>query len=142
MAWCLAFRGNGLHCGVDGAATLMAEYDNETCAQDFDTVLNASQAFIVEHVARDSDNEEISEAFIKDKFRWHTRIGTTKYDGEWMLTFRQFRPSFGGLLAGHAQRNCVRIFVTVFSNECSLVSRLVRMLHVARDETAIAFLES
>ena len=86
MAWCVAFRGNGFHRGVDGTATLMAEQDNQARAQNIDCVLDASQAFIVEHIARDSNDEQISEAFIKDEFGRHTRIGTTENDCKRMLT--------------------------------------------------------
>src|SRR4029453_16184840 len=98
MPWCFAFRSDGFHCGVDGTATLMAEHDNQAGAQNIDPVLDASQAFIVEHVARYSNDEQISEAFIKDGFGWHTRIGTTEDDRKRVLTLRQFCPSFGRLL--------------------------------------------
>jgi hypothetical protein len=142
VPWCLPFSSDGFHCGVDGPATLVTEHENQSGSQNLNTVLDASQAFIVEHIARDSDDEEISESFIKDEFRWHPRIGTTEYDRERVLTFRQFSPSFGGLLAGHAQRNYVRIFIAVFSYVRSLITCLVRVLYVSSYETAIAFLES
>ena len=56
---------------VDGTATLITEHDNQTGAQNIDCLLDASQAFVVEHIARDSHDKEISEAFIKDKFVAH-----------------------------------------------------------------------
>jgi hypothetical protein len=102
MPWRFAFRGNGFHCRIDGTTTLMAEHDNQACAQNIDRVLDASQAFIVEHITGDSDDKEISEAFIKDEFGGHTRIGTTEYDRERVLTLRQFYASFCGLLGSHA----------------------------------------
>src|SRR6516162_4510312 len=115
MSWCFAFRGNGFQCGVHGTATLMPEHDNQFGAQNIDRILDASQAFIVEHIARDSNAEQISSPFIEDDFGRHTRIGTTEYDRERVLTFREFSPSFGGLLASHAQRNRSSIFIAVFS---------------------------
>jgi|SRR5215468_1166058 len=142
MAWCLAFRSDGFHCGIDSTATLMAEHDNQAGAQNIDCILDASQAFIVEHISRNTDDKEISEAFIKDKFGWHTRIGTTQYDRERVLTFREFSPSFGGLLARHSHRKCVRILIAVLSYVRSLITCFVRMLYVSRYEAAIAFFES
>jgi hypothetical protein len=47
---------------VDGTATLMAEHDNQASAQNIDRILDASQAFIIEHIARDSNDEQIPEA--------------------------------------------------------------------------------
>src|SRR5947199_10703053 len=105
MPWRFAFRSDGFHCGVDGTATLMAEHDNQAGAQNIDPVLDASQAFIVEHIARYSNDEQISEAFIKDELGCHTRIGTTEDDRKRVLTRRQFCASFGSLLASHSQRN-------------------------------------
>jgi hypothetical protein len=102
-AWCFAFRDNGFHCGVHGTATLMPEHDNQFGAQNIDCVLDASQAFIVEHIARDSDDKQISQALIKDNLGWYARIGTTEYDRERVLTFREFSPSFGGLIC----RGCI-----------------------------------
>src|SRR5207249_2289160 len=113
MPWRFAFRSDGFHCGVDGTATLMAEHDNQAGAQNIHPVLDASQAFIVEHIARYSNDEQISEAFIKDDFGWHTRIGTTENDRKRVLTLRQFCASFGGLLASHSQRNHASIFIAV-----------------------------
>src|SRR5262245_18260316 len=113
MPWYFAFRSDGLHCGVDGSATLMAEHHNQACAQNIDRVLDASQAFIVEHVACYSNDEQISEPFIKDDFGWHTRIGTTEDDRKRVLTLRQFGASFDGLLASHAQGNRAGIFIAV-----------------------------
>src|SRR5215471_5242649 len=111
MAWCLAFRSDGLHCRVDGTATLMAKHDNQARAQDIDTVLYASQAFIVKHIARDSNAEQIPEALIKDDFGWHTRIGTTEDDCKRVLTLRKFCTWFGGLLARQPQRNRAGVFI-------------------------------
>src|SRR5712672_2310617 len=142
MPWCFAFRSEGFHCGVDGTATLMAEHDNQAGAQNIDPVLDASQAFIVEHIARYSNDEQISEAFIKDDFRWHTRVGTTEDDRKRVLTLRQFCASFGGLLASHSQGNRASIFIAVGRYVISFVNRLVRVLHVPRSETAIAFFQS
>jgi len=42
-------------------------------------------------------------------------------DRERVLTFREFSPSFGGLLARHSQRNSARIFIAVFSYVRSLI---------------------
>src|SRR6266511_1344376 len=138
MPWCFTFRSDGLHCGVDGAATLMAEHDNQAGAQNIHPVLDASQAFVVEHVACYSNDEQISEAFIKDDFGWHTRIGTTEDDRKRVLTLRQFCASFGGLLASHSQRNSVRIFIAAFSYICSFFVRFVRVLRISGGESAIA----
>src|SRR5437660_10477632 len=121
MPWCFAFRSDGFHCSVDGTATLMAEHDNQAGAQNIDPVLDAPQAFIVEHIARYSNNEQISEAFIKDDFGWHTRIGTTEDDCKRMLTLRQFCASFGGLLGSQAEGNRARIFIAVFSHVRSFI---------------------
>src|SRR6266513_527579 len=123
MAWCLAFRSDGLHCRVDGTAALVAEHDNQASAQDIDTVLDASQAFIVKHIARDSNAEQISEALIKDDFGWHARIGTTEDDRKRVLTLRQFCASFGGLLASHSQRNRASIFKAVGRYVLSFINR-------------------
>src|SRR5215470_3990281 len=142
MSRCIPFRSDGLHCGVDRTATLMTEHNNQAGGQTVDSILDASQAFLAEHIARDSNDEHISEAFIEDDFRWHARIGTTEYDSKWMLTLGQFCASFRCLLTGHSQGNYARIFITVFSYVRSLIARLVRMLHVASNETTIAFLES
>src|SRR3982751_414973 len=109
----LAFGGDGLHCGVDGSATLMAEHHNQARTQNIDAVFDAAQAFIVEHIASYANDEQISQAFIKDDFRWHTRIGTTKDDRKWVLTFRQFGASFYCLFSSHAQRNRAGIFIAV-----------------------------
>src|SRR5205823_1085660 len=140
--WRFAFRSDGFHCGVDGTATLMAEHDNQAGAQNIHPVLDASQAFIVEHIARYSNDEQISEAFIKDDFGWHTRIGTTEDDRKRVLTLRQFCASFGGLLASHSQENHAGIFIAVRRHVCSLVARLVWVLHIPSSETAIALLQS
>src|SRR6266498_381139 len=142
MPWCFAFRSDGFHCGVDGAATLMAEHNNQACAQNIDRVLDASQAFIVEHIARYSNDEKISEAFIKDDFGWHTRIGTTEDDRKRVLTLRQFCASFGGLLASHSQGNGASIFMAVGRYVLSFISRLVRVLRISGGESAIAFFQS
>src|SRR5947199_8765298 len=99
MPWCFAFRRDGFHRGVDGTATLMAEHDNQTGAQNIDPVLDASQAFIVEHIARYSNDEQISQAFIKDDLGWHPHLGTTEDDRKPAMALLQFCASFGGLLA-------------------------------------------
>src|SRR5882724_4506212 len=142
MPWCFAFRSDGLHCGVDGTATLMAEHDDQACAQNIDGVLYASQAFIVEHIARYSNDEEISEAFIKGDVGWHTRIGTTEDDRKRMLTLRQFCASFGGLLASHSQGNHASIFIAVGRRVLSFINRFVRMLRISGGESAIAFFQT
>src|SRR4029453_1291510 len=136
MPWCFAFGGDGLHCGVDGTAALMAEHDNQAGAQNLDTVLDASQAFIIEHVACYSNDEQISEAFIENDFGWHTRIGTTEDDRKGMLTRRQFGASFGGLLARHAQRNRTSIFKAVGCHVLSFINRFVRMLRISGRRSA------
>src|SRR6266581_6853191 len=141
MPRCFAFRSDGFHRGVDGTATLMAEHDNQTGAQNIDPVLNASQAFIVEHIARYSNDEQISEAFIKDDFWWHTRIGTTEDDRKRVLTLRQFCASFGGLLASHSQENRANIFKAVGRYVLSFINRLVRVLQISGCESAIAFFQ-
>ena len=41
----------------DGAATLVAQHDDETNGQMIDRVLDASQAVIVDHVTRHSEHE-------------------------------------------------------------------------------------
>ena len=102
MPWCFAFGGDGLHCGVDGTATLMAEHDDQASAQNIDGVLNAAQAFIVKDVARYSNDEQIAKALVKDDFGWLTRIGTTGDYRKRMLTLRQFCATFCRLLSGHA----------------------------------------
>src|SRR6058998_520190 len=109
----------------------MAEHDNQTGAQNIDPVLNASQAFIVEHIARYSNDEQISEAFIKDDFGWHTRIGTTEDDRKRVLTLRQFCASFGGLLASHAEGNRASIFIAVGRHALSFICRLMWMLGIS-----------
>src|SRR5436309_15884105 len=139
MPWRFAFRSDGFHCGVDGTATLMAEHDNQAGAQNIHPVLDASQAFIVEHIACDSNDEQISEAFIKDDFGWHTRIGTTEDDRKRVLTLRQFCASFGGLLAGHSQGNHASIFIAVGRYVLSFINRLVRVLRISGGESDIAF---
>src|SRR6267143_5783071 len=141
MPRCFALRSEGFHCGVDGTATLMAEHDNQAGAQNIDPVLDASQAFIVEHIARYSNDEQISESFIKDDFGWHTRIGTTQDDRKRVLTLRQFGASFGGLLASHSQRNRASIFIAVGRYILSFINRLVRVLRISGGESAIAFLQ-
>src|SRR6266480_1483411 len=141
MPWGLAFRSHGLHCGVDRTATLMAQHENQAGTQNIDPVLDASQAFIVEHVSRYSNDEQISEAFIKDDFGWHTRIGTTEDDRKRMLTLRQFCASFGGLLASHSQRNRASIFIAVDRHALSVINRLVRVLRISGGESAIAFFQ-
>src|SRR5947199_3986801 len=141
MPWRFAFRSDGFHCGVDGTATLMAEHDNQAGAQNIDPVLDASQAFIVEHIARDSNDEQISEAFIKDDFGWYTRIGTTEDDRKRVLTLRQFCASFGGLLASHSQGNRASIFKAVGRYVLSFINRLVRVLQISGGESAIAFFQ-
>src|SRR5207249_1845683 len=114
MPWCFAFRSDGFHCGVDGTATLMAEHDNQAGAQNLDAVLDASQAFIVENVARYSNDEQISEPLIIDDFGRHTRIGTTEDDRKRVLTLRYF---------------------------AAPLCRLTVMLHIAARIACIAFLE-
>src|SRR5436190_5640539 len=141
MPWCFAFRSDGFHCGVDGTATLMAQHDNKAGAQNLDAVLDASQAFIVENVARYSNDEQISEAFIKNDFGWHTRIGTTEDDRKRVLRFRQFCASLGGLLASHAEGNHASIFIAVGRHVLSFINRLVRMLRISGGESAIAFFQ-
>src|SRR5215211_7351496 len=141
VPWRFAFRSEGFHCCIHGTATLMAEHDNQTGAQNIDPVLDASQAFIVEHIARYSNDEQISEAFIKDDFGWHTRIGTTEDDRKRVLTLREFCASFGGLLASHSQRNCASIFKAVGCYVLSFINRLVRVLRISGGESAIAFFQ-
>src|SRR6266508_3892723 len=138
MPWCFTFRSDGFHCGVDGAATLMAEHDNQAGAQNLDPVLDASQTFIVEHIARYSNDEQISEAFIKNELGWHTRIGTTEDDRKRVLTLRQFCASFGGLLASHSQGHRASIFIAVGRDVLSFINRLVRVLRISGGESAIA----
>src|SRR4029453_8935507 len=142
MTWRLAFRSDSLHRSVDATATLMAEHDNQACAQNVDRVLDASQAFIVEHIARYSNDEQISETFIKDDFGWHTRIGTTEDDRKRVLTLRQFCASFGGLLASHTEGNRAGIFIAVGCHVLSFINRVMRMLRISRGETCIAFLQA
>src|ERR1041385_8655713 len=142
MPRCFAFRGDGLHCGVDSAATLMTEHDNQAGSQNVDAVLDASQAFVIDHVARYSNDEQISEAFIKDDFGWHTRIRTTEDDRKRVLTFRQLRASFRGLLGSHTQRKRARIFIAVRRHVFSFVDRVVWMLQITSGKSAIAFLQS
>src|SRR4029453_13225931 len=142
MTWRLAFRSDSLHRSVDATATLMAEHDNQACAQNVDRVLDASQAFIVEHIARYSNNEQISETFIKDDFGWHTRIGTTEDDRKRVLTLRQFCASFGGLLASHSQGNRASIFIAVGRFVIFFINRHVRMLQISGGESAISFFQA
>src|SRR5215470_8175091 len=142
MAWRLPFRSDGLHCGVYGTATLMTQHENQAGGQSVDSKLDASEALVVEHIARDSNNEQISQAFIKDDFGRHARIGTTEDYSKRVLTLRQLCPSFGGLFGGHSQRNYARIFIAVFRYVRSLVTCLMGMLRVPCNETTIAFLES
>ena len=97
--------------------------------------------FIVEHVARNSNDEQIAEAFIKHDFGWHTRIGTTEDDRKRVLTLRQFCTSFGGLLASHAQGNRAGIFIAVGRHVLSFINRVMRMLRIPCSETAIAFFQ-
>src|ERR1700757_4984805 len=141
MAWCFAFGSNGFHRGIDGPATLMTEYDNQAGAQNIDAVLDASQAFIVEHVARYSNDEQISEALIKDDLRWHTRIGTTQDNRKWVLTFDEFCASVGGLLASYTEGNRAGIFIAVGRHVLSFINRLMRMLRVPGSETTVAFFQ-
>src|SRR5262245_22167421 len=141
MPWCFSFRSNGLHCGVHGTAALMPEHDNQSRAQNIDRVLDASQAFIVEHIASYSNDEQVSEAFIKDEFGRHTRIRTTKDDRKRVLTLRQFCASFGGLFVSHAQGNRTGIFIAVGRHVLSFINRFVRMLRISGSESSIAFLE-
>jgi hypothetical protein len=47
-----AFRGDGFLCGFDGAAALMPKHDNQADRQMIDCVLDTSQIFIVDDVAR------------------------------------------------------------------------------------------
>src|SRR5215470_3348753 len=136
-----AFGSNGLHCGVDGTATLMAEHNNQACAQNIDRVLDASQSFIVEDVARNSNDEQIAEAFIKHDFGWHTRIGTTEDDRKRVLTLRQFCTSFGGLLASQAQGNRAGILIAVGRHVLSFINRVMRMLRISSGESTIAFFQ-
>src|SRR4029453_1298008 len=141
MTWRLAFRSDGLHSSIDGTATLMAEHDNQACAQNVDRVLDASQPFIVEHIARYSNDKQISETFIKDDFGWHTRIGTTEDDRKRVLTLRQFCASFGGLLASHSQGNYASIFIAVGRHVLSFINRLVRVLRISGGEPPVAFFQ-
>src|SRR5512133_2041217 len=120
----------------------MAEHDNQAGAQNIDPVLDASQAFVVEHVARYSNDEQISEAFIKHDFGWHTRIGTTEDDRKRVLTLRQFCASFSGLLASHSQGNRASIFIAVGRYVLFVVNRLVRVLEISGGESAIAFFQA
>src|SRR4030095_3774841 len=142
MPWCFALCRDGLHCGIDGTATLMTEHDNQAGPQNLHTVLDASQAFIVEHVARYSNDKQISEAFIKDDFGWHPRIGTTEDDRKRMLTLRQFCASFGPLVGSHAEGNRAGIFIAVDRHVLSFINRVMRMLRISRSETCIAFLQA
>src|SRR3954451_366658 len=122
MAWRVAFSSDGLHGGVDGTTILVAEHDNQAGAQNIDPVLNASETFNVEHIARDSNDEQIAEAFIKDEFGWYTRIRTTENDGKRVLALRQFCSSFGSLLARQSERNRASIFIAIFSHVRSVIS--------------------
>src|SRR5439155_22077583 len=120
----------------------MSEHDNQTGAQNIDPVLDASQAFIVEHIARYSNDEQISESFIEDDFGWHTRIGTTENDRKRVLTLRQFCASFGSLLASHSQRSRASIFKAIGRYVRSFINRLVRVLRISCGESAIAFFQA
>src|ERR1043166_8155992 len=139
MPWRFAFGSDRFHCGLDCTATLMAEHDNQASAQNIDPVLNASKAFIIEHIARHSNDEQIAKALIKDSSGWHTRIRTTKYDRERMLTLCQFGASFGGLLAGHSQRDDASIFIAVNRHVLSFVNRFVRVLRISGGKSPIPF---
>src|SRR6059058_6368179 len=79
-----------------------------------DRVLDAAQPFIVDHVARHSNDKQVTEPLIEDNFWRHTRIGATDDRGERMLSICQFRAPF---------------------------RRLTRMLQIAARITTIAFLE-
>src|SRR5262249_52782331 len=127
--------------GVDGTATLMAEHDNQAGAQTLDTVLDASQTFIVEHVACYSNDEQISESLIKDDFGWHPRIGATEDDRKRVLTLWQFCASFCGLLGSHSQGHRASIFIAVGRHVLSFINRFVRMLRISGGESVIAFFQ-
>ena len=99
MPWCFTFGSDGLHGRFDGAAMLMSEHDDEADRHNIDRILDASQAFIVDHVACYPKDEQIAETFIKDDFGWHTRIGATENGRKRMLTLRQFCAPFCRLLA-------------------------------------------
>src|SRR6188472_1294848 len=120
----------------------MAKHDNQTRPQHIDTVLNATQAFIIEHVACNSNDEEISESFIKDDFGWYARVGTTKDNRKGMLILGQFCASFGGLVAGHAQRNYPGVLIAAFIYICSRITRLLGVRLVPGSKTCIALLQS
>src|SRR5258705_12041740 len=141
MPWRFAFRSEGVHSGVGGTGTVMGEHDNQAGAQNIDPVLDASQAFIVEQIARYSNDEQISETFIKDDFRWHTRIGTTEDDRKRVLTLPQFRASFGSLLASHSQGNRGSIFIAIGRHVLSIINRLVRVLRISFGVSCTAFVQ-
>ena len=42
---------------LDRAATLMAKHQNQARTQMIDRILDAAQAFIIDHVSRDSNNK-------------------------------------------------------------------------------------
>src|SRR5215471_2145054 len=102
MPRCFAFGSDRLHGGIYGSATLMAEHDNQAGAQNIDAVLDASKALIVEHIARYSNDEQISKALVKHGSGWYTRIRTTEDDHKRMLTLHQFCALLCRLLSGHA----------------------------------------
>src|ERR1051326_3928969 len=71
---------------------------------------------------RYSNNEQISEAFIKNDFRWHARIRTTENDCKRVLTLDEFCPSLCGLVGSHTQGNRAGIFIAVCRHILSFIN--------------------
>src|SRR5262249_62303323 len=62
-----------------------------------DRVLDAAQSFIIDHVARYADDEQIADPLVEHDLRRDAGIRTADNDGKWMLYVSQLRASFRGL---------------------------------------------
>ena len=75
--------------GQNSTATGVAEDNNERSAEAVGGKLDAANLRRRNDVARDANDEQVTQALIEHDLRRDSRIGASENDGEWLLAFRQ-----------------------------------------------------
>lgn len=89
----------GVECCFDGAATVVAEDDDEWHVEDSDGVFDGSEDGVVEDVAGGAHDEHVAEALVEDDFGGYARITAAEQHGGGVLPVEEFG-AVGDSLAG------------------------------------------
>jgi len=67
----------------------MPQHHDRSCAEPGRPELDAPDLGRRDDVAGNPDHKQVAKALVEDNLCWHTRVGASENDGEWLLTGRQ-----------------------------------------------------